>query len=79
MKKKRIDMEWTLREFARANELDAGNLSRTERSRVLPTAPTAKRLLRVYAFQPLTKPWKRAIDAYCREVAAEARDELEKP
>lgn len=72
-------MEWTLREFARANELDAGNLSRIERSRVVPTAPTAKRLLCMYGFQPLTKSWKRAVDSYCRELTIEARSELERP
>lgn len=79
MKARRIRTGYTLREFARAKDLDAGNLSRVERSRVLPSVPTAKRLLLVYGFKPRSEPWQYAVDTYCRETTSEDRMEFERP
>ncbi len=70
-------MGFTLREFARTNELDAGNLSRIERSKVLPEAPLAMTLLLTYGFERMGKDWKRAVNAYCSELVTEARSKLE--
>ena len=66
----------TLREFARAQSLDPGNLSRVERSRALPEAPLALQLLRRYGFSRMGEEWMRAVDAYCRELVERARGEL---
>ena len=68
----------TLREFGRAHHLDAGNLSRVERSKVLPSAPMAMILLYTYGFQRTSKRWTPVVNAYCRELVAEAREEFER-
>ncbi len=70
-------MRKTLREFARSHQLDAGNLSRIELSRVLPEAPLAMILLHTYGFERMGQPWQRAVNAYCRELVIEARSKLE--
>ena len=71
-------MRMTLREFARSHRIDAGNLSRIERSKVLPSAPMALYWLRTYGFERMGQPWQRAVNAYCKELVAEARSELER-
>ena len=78
LKARRIEDGWTLREFARAQKLDAGNLSRIERSKVLPFPPLARTLLETYGFQRLGKAWRFAVNAYCRDLVVEARNELVK-
>lgn len=76
LKAKRIEQSWTLREFAKARGLDAGNLSRIERSLVLPGPRIARKLLQTYGFIFLTSEWRQATDAYCRGVSREAREKL---
>ncbi len=49
LKKHRLEvLRETLREFSRRTGRDAGNLSRVERSKVLPAVPMAGALLRLY-------------------------------
>ncbi len=71
-------MGLTLREFARTKELDAGNLSRIERSRVLPSASLARFILFTYGFSALSVGRKQAVNAYCDELVTAARSELER-
>ena len=60
------------------HSLDAGNLSRIERSKVLPEAPLAMTLLCAYGFERGGEDWKRAVSAYCSDLVTEARVELER-
>ncbi len=77
LRAKRLESSTTLREFSRAHRLDAGNLSRIERSKVLPSAPLAMSLLCTYGFKRMGKGWNAAVNAYCSELVAEARSELD--
>ncbi len=78
LRAKRLESHTTLREFARTKELDAGNLSRIERSKVLPEAPLTLFLLYTYGFKRGGKGWKAAVNAYCRDLVADARSELDR-
>ncbi len=73
LRAKRIEQSWTLREFAKARGLDAGNLSRVERSIVLPSARLCRKLLQLYGFRFLTAEWYEAVEAYLEELSEMAR------
>ena len=65
----------TLREFARARGLDAGNLSRIERSIVLPSPGHARELLEIYGVRD--SEWEEMMEAYLQEKLHEIRLVLE--
>lgn len=76
LRAKRLERGFTLRRFCRANAGDAGNLSRIERSLVLPSAHMAGYLMRVYGFEQDTQDYEAAQEAYLAEVRKHAKAEL---
>lgn len=75
LQQQRLDRQWTLRQFARAQGLDAANLSRIERSLVLPSPPYAWKLLRIYGLGRTAR--RVAVKTYLAEKARETQALLE--
>lgn len=65
----------TLRVFAKARGLDAGNLSRIERGIVLPSPGHARELQEIYGVGD--PEWEEMMDAYLQEKLHEIRQVLE--
>lgn len=69
----------TLREFARHNAKHAGNLSRIERSLILPGAVKACELMESYGIEQGSPLWEHAWKAYCLELIEHVKAKVKRP